>query len=503
MQNQRLSQNLILFLIMFPLMVLKLASYPLPWYDEGYNTHTASILQQYGVYGTYTVQGFNTYNPAVTTGPTVLLLIAVTFGAFGAGIFQARIVSVMYALIAVLFVRELAERTYGQRSSLFVSLFFLASPAIGGAGFILLSRQVLGEITSLFYALFGFYLWSRAWGDGNKYWSLLAGIAFGLGIISKFQSAISIVPTLMLLPFILARSKKIESRRSLLLAPLIAIVIMSTWLFVQTMGQNPAFRLQNSQDNMNAIRILLLPGFWQRTLTPGGVGILLGMVIAVIVGVVNLRGAGPIRSWQQRNFLELSFILIVSMHGLWFTAFSIGWPRYLFFGWSFALLLLGSFAYRLTEKALKIKWLPERARQQVVTTFAPLALIVAMLIFYLAPILSQPVDHSTTEMGNLISRVVKGGEILESWEWQVDALSGHWNVSHPPQSLMLEAISQRFVQRVPFDLEYDILAQNPDYLLTGPFSDWTRLYDPETVDQYFNRLTTIGPYTLWQRSDGG
>ena len=44
------------------------------------------------------------------------------------------------------------------------------------------------------------------------------------------------------------------------------------------------------------------------------------------------------------------------------------------------------------------------------------------------------------------------------------------------------------------------LPANPDYVIVGPFSDWTKLYAPQVLQQQFVLATQIGPYRVYQRA---
>jgi hypothetical protein len=127
-------------------------------------------------------------------------------------------------------------------------------------------------------------------------------------------------------------------------------------------------------------------------------------------------------------------------------------------------------------------------------------LIVWILGIHALTLLKAPSIDDAQVMADFIRGHVSQEAVIESWDWQVDALSGHWRFSHPAQLLLLSATQQRFLDQSSFDLPYDLLHADPDYLLTGPFSVWTGIYDPQSVVHDFEPWFEAGPYVLWQRS---
>jgi len=73
------------------LLLFRLGAYPPVWLDEGFSTHAARLLVERGIYGTCTTGGIVPFNTGVlTTGPTVIVPIALSFALFGVGMVQAR-----------------------------------------------------------------------------------------------------------------------------------------------------------------------------------------------------------------------------------------------------------------------------------------------------------------------------------------------------------------------------------------------------------------------------
>jgi hypothetical protein len=157
-----------LIFLVLPLLIIGLDNSPPTWYDEGLNTHTASVFQVQGVYGTSTIKGSNSIDSAIITGSTVLLPVAWFLSLFGQGMFQTRVVSALHTILAVLVLYNLCERAYGSRATLFGTLTFLLIPPVGETGFILLGRHVLGETALFAFVLLGFDLPAQRMGRAGN-----------------------------------------------------------------------------------------------------------------------------------------------------------------------------------------------------------------------------------------------------------------------------------------------------------------------------------------------
>jgi len=64
---------------------------------------------------------------------------------------------------------------------------------------------------------------------------------------------------------------------------------------------------------------------------------------------------------------------------------------------------------------------------------------------------------------------------------------------------MFLAIRQLAHEHKPFDLGYDTLQANPDYLIAGVIGDRTRIYDMQVVRTHFSLVAEFGPYRVYRR----
>ena len=153
---------LLIALIALPLLLWNLDSHPVPWFDEGFTTHAARTLAERGVYGTYNAQdGYLHFDSGVSTGPTLVIPIALSFKLFGYGMWQARLVNVLFTMVLLWGLFAVMKRLYGQNVGLLSVMILLGWPNLAGAGFLNVSRQVLGEAPVLAFLAVGW--WVLSW----------------------------------------------------------------------------------------------------------------------------------------------------------------------------------------------------------------------------------------------------------------------------------------------------------------------------------------------------
>jgi hypothetical protein len=107
-------------------------------------------------------------------------------------------------------------------------------------------------------------------------------------------------------------------------------------------------------------------------------------------------------------------------------------------------------------------------------------------------------DTAAQTTAEYIRSEITRDAVIESWEWELDALSGHWQYHHPDQRYLFLAIRQHARGGASFHLDYDPLQADPDFIVTGPFSNWTGIYDGR-VTRSFEQLAQFGRYRIYRR----
>lgn len=490
---------LILFAVSLPALVLNLDEYPPVWFDEGYKLNAAYTVVTQGVYGTYTSDGLQPFDPGISSGPVEILAIALVFKGFGVGILQARLLIVFFALLALFSLYQVARTLYGRPQALFACLFMLSAPAIQGVNFTLMGRQVLGEIPSLGLIIFGIWLWLEGWKSNKLYLSVISGLALGLGILSKNQIAISLIPALVIIAFI--RTIRKPGLFWLMWLPIFLVLAVQAGWFTLGWALTPeSVKYENARMLREAIQTNLLTGLLGRSLNHGALAITLLMVFGVVTGTLRLwRLRSSIREWAF--WAEALLVLFVTFAAGWFSLESVGWPRYAFAGDVVGLILVAKAMWDVLFHRIGAfsRWLLKD--KNYAYSFTVLGLVLFAGVNNLYPLSQAKEGDYAEEVGEFIQATVPQKAVIETWEWELDAISGHMQMHHPHQSYLYEAIRQFSHQETAFNLEYDLLQADPQYLITGPFSDWTRIYDPAQIKLYFREIKPSGPYRVYKRID--
>jgi hypothetical protein len=156
--------------------------------------------------------------------------------------------------------------------------------------------------------------------------------------------------------------------------------------------------------------------------------------------------------------------------------------------WRFEVWLSG----RKALKSLKVKlWL---------VPLTALILVMVNLAGNGMPLLKINGPIAAEEMGKFINKNIPPEAVIETTEMEIFGLTDHWEFHFAPNSAILTATRQIFYEQIQPQVSYDFLSYNPDYLITGPFSDWIHLYwSSGLVESDFVKLAEFPPYQVFQR----
>ena len=171
----------------------RLTLYPPTWFDEGSHLHVPKALVRWGVYADYSSEGVRFSGPIFGVGPTVLVPIAGAFRLFGIDLWSARWVMVGYLLLGVSLFSAVARRWVPGWGAAFATLWFTFARSLDT---LTLGRQVLGEVPGMAFLALGLIGWARM-ARGQKGGLILAGLGFGLAMITKNQWGLFLIPALI------------------------------------------------------------------------------------------------------------------------------------------------------------------------------------------------------------------------------------------------------------------------------------------------------------------
>ena len=159
---------------------------PPTWYDEGVNLQAARNLARSGQYGLeYEPGQISLFDVQLTTGPTVIVPVALVFKVWRVGLTQGRVVMLAFVLVAALGVYLVGRLLYSHAVGLLAVLVLCGMEAAAPSRV----RDVVGEIAALAFTFWGLAVLSLARGRGSS-WYMGAGLLLGLAVLSKGQFAL-------------------------------------------------------------------------------------------------------------------------------------------------------------------------------------------------------------------------------------------------------------------------------------------------------------------------
>jgi 4-amino-4-deoxy-L-arabinose transferase-like glycosyltransferase len=471
-----------------------LTRYPAMWFDEGAHLHVPKALVRYGVYADYSSEGFRFYGATMSVGPTVMLPIALAFEAIGMGLLQARLVMVVYMLIAsALFYR--VGRQLGSRWLALLALALLITSR--GVDFAYYGRQVLGEVPGLAFLLGGIWCWFASWerAPGSRRRLLLAGLLFGLAVVTKYQYLIVLAPGLCLVWLVDRVYYRLLPFRATAWPLALTLVCFAGWQTLAVLYLGPAEASSNLRTMREAAAGAAL-SFSPEQMRRAFLAVVEPSVYSSLLLPALLFAAFRARERTLESCRWMAILAFIAVNLGWFVIASIGWPRY-----AFPAFALGAFAVaRLACELFDAAWLPQ-ARRTLASGAVGAAIVVTLgapLALDLRDVLAPPPDNAA-RMAQQLNALVPPTALIETWEPEMGFLTDH-RYHYPPQALLIRAVSHVWNGAPSPSAAYDLRQQGPpDYVLEGAFARWVALYPPSRLRDGYTLKTTVGDYALYER----
>ncbi|NLE45694.1 MAG: hypothetical protein GX620_13310 [Chloroflexi bacterium] len=483
---------------------VRLGDYPRICFDEGYYLQLAKNLVLHGEYALVNppqeLDRFGLGN----SSPTLILPIALAFRFFGVGIVQARLVSAIYLMGAVVAGYVLLRHLYGwPTAALAEALFIVAGPTTvslfqGGTlisefSTIWMGRKVLGEIPALFFALLGAWAWFRGWEQVRVWWLIGAGLLFGLTFVTKEQFLLIVGPVLGLM-WIVDRLYYRRLRFQHLAIPLVLSGIpLGIWYGYKLAVLGPeAFgrHLVTLSEVSRASTWLVDPGRW-----PARFSFLYNNAFH-LVGLTGILYTLALSMRRDLRGLKSSFLPILSVWFVcWFAFLSIGWPRYAYPGLAISSALAAKPLVDLIGElpvGLRHLWARVRSGGMIWALVATVVAVVAVG-YPLQDLIRQVLfdtDRTPQEFAAYIEAHTEPNVLIENFEWELDFLSER-HYHHPSPEVFVQLL------RNDPNRTYDPLVYAPDYLVDGIYSKGTGLYPTELLEQCCRRVGSVGEYDLY------
>lgn len=484
---------------------------PLFW-DEGWTLMVARTWVEQGHYGRLLVG--QPVSPRLSAAFPVVASVALSFRLFGVGIWQGRLVIVLYTLGALWLLYDLAARLYNRRIATGTLAAALLMSTNTGVHPLLVGRMVFAETPMLFFLLAGyvcFLLTLR-----RSVWLLpLAVVFWGLGLSTKLQAlpfwALSLAIPLFIMLF--TRRWRVASWLGVALIGSLGTNRLLSWLWKlvlghQTMGGplTPALISAVALVPVAHVRLAVLI-----VALPLGIPTMLGLANAAWKNIEN-RGGGT----SSTDVVRWALLVLAGSWLAWYLLLSIGFPRYVFPATFVGSMFVAALLYDLTDgyrlsstikraaRALRRRGFNRQGLGALLAVVL-LAWTVPATLYWLGGRCVANVDTSVQQVADFLNTRTAPDALIEGYSGEIFFLLDR-RYHYPPDEVNVQIIRRWFwVEDVP--IEYDPLTADPDYLVVcrlsrdtqqGGFFTWM-IYDAVLESGAFRLLQVVGPYEVYER----
>lgn len=483
--------------------------FPAFWWDEGWTMMLARNWVLDGFYGQMNAGVLQP--PGLAAAFPVTASVALTFRLLGAGIWQGRLPGVVFTLLALIFLWQLARRLYGERAAWISLGLVLLLPPNDKLHPLILGRQALGEMPAIFFLLAGFFLFFIALERRGSVGLLAltgASLFWGIAIQTKAQVLPAWVAAGLMASFACLLRKDV---RSLLYVGLAAAggmlawqgaLCLQTWLVgASTVAAEP---LQDYLSMSAVVPVLHVRQLaWLSALA-------FGTAAAAALGLAAWRLWVERGDRQVQPAVYLVRAALLGFVGSWFAWYlflAMYWPRYLFPVLFFSSLFEADLFARWTsgfslshtvDSALAwLKRRPEGGWRALAALFLitqKVTMFVLIGWLFLPVLRSEALQHTAV----YLNRQAPEGALVESYETQLLFLLNR--AYHYPPDHVHVALNKRTLIDPAVVVDYDPLLYESDYLVVGPSArDW-HLYDGVIQSGAFCLLESFAPYDIYARS---
>ncbi|MBN2396110.1 MAG: glycosyltransferase family 39 protein [Candidatus Atribacteria bacterium] len=508
-----------LVLLIITTSLIQLERQPPLWWDEGWTLVVARNWAVDSFYGRYLSGELDT--PSLAGGFPVVAQVAASFRLFGVGVWQGRLPGVLFLWVAFALLYYLADRLYNQKvaiSAVIVTLLMSVGPWLNP---LIIGRQVLGEIPTVFYLLAGYAcLWSAL--HKRTWMILLAIVFFAIAIRVKAQ-----VPPFWLASMFLPLFWAIYRRWAK-----IFVLLLFTIVGTQACANYGIAWLQNQLIAGNAIQGNTVAGLLDVTAVVLNRDIRIdAILIAFTIGLPTTMGLGFVamgfikKMCQLKSFNELSAsdpvvetvrLALLGLTGswmAWFVFFGMSNVRYLFpvvfIGSIYTAALLNklTFSYNLKATIMGVNALLLH-RSSTIQNWG--ALLSILLFAITVPFNIFTIDlisvyntynpdgkPAAVKVAEFLNANTPSKAIIETYDSELFfLLNRHYH--YPPDDVHVSLIRRNDLKQ-DVTIEYNPIIADPDYLVIGHFSRKWGLYDGVISSGKFRKIKEYPGYEIYLR----
>lgn len=474
------------------------------WWDEGWTLSVARTWAERGFYGR--VQDGQLAPPGLEAAISVTGPVALSFKLFGVGLWQGRVVGIVFLLLALSMLYLLAVRVFNRRVAIAALALLFLTPMHPQLHPLLMARQVLAETPMFAYLLLG-YLCLLFGLERSRWWLALAAFCWGVGLMTKAQ-ALPFWLVSLALPLGVAlwrRNWQLAVRlggsaAGALVAMRLVLLLKDAVLAGHTLPAGPLI-------GMYDVTALVLTSFNRLLALRMTLLLALPTVAALCYAAWRALQAKPEETPQAKYLVRLALLGLSASWLAWYTVLSVGVPRYLypatFFGSVFVAALLddmtGGFALGTSLQRASLL-LRGRLGWQIVGTWLMLLvlpLMCAITLFTLNRYYVMNTNTSAQQTAAWLANAPLPGTV-ETYESELHFLLDR-PYHYPPDQLHIE-LNHRSLLHEDVLIDYNPLAADPDYLVVGQFARENHLYDLVIQRGDFRPIQTFGSYIVYERA---
>lgn len=478
---------MLLLVIVLPFLLIRLPQVPATWFDEGINLTAARTLAETSVYGLRSADGVRPADPAIQSGPPLILLLAALYPAVGASITAARLLVALLGILTLIALYALAYRMYGLPSAYLSVWILLLLPGSTTGNFIMQSRQFLGEIPAALFLLLALLLLLK---DDLKN-NILVGLCLGAASAIKSQVLVMVLVTVALRTlYAVGQERETLQRWAVILVVMFAVYGLDTGWRALMAGP---YLSDNTAVLREGIAIHIFPFNLSRNLTDRQVWLRLWLGVVAVGGTVALYRAHPENGLTNpgRRRVERFLLVLVTVWIAWYVLASIGWIRYAFICLVLSTVLLGRLAGWLWQR---VPGASNRIRYGLFTVLGGAVMLVSQ-----GPLLTNTQGDDFFRMMAFIQTHLPENATILTWEWPAVYQTRHLYVL--PGTNVTNAITGAafMPDRYEYDdTTFDPLPICPRYVLYGSFTPDRYVLRAEVDGIDLTPMYSAGNYRLYE-----
>jgi len=499
----RTGVGVLLAVALFLAGTINLESTPPLWWDEGWTLTVARSWVESGHYGRL-LDG-EPASPSLAAAFPVIAPIALSFRLLGVGIWQGRLVGVLFTLGALALIYYLACRLYDRSVAIGTLVVLLLMSPIHP---VLVGRQVLGEMPMLFYLLAGYACFLSALRKSSWFMPVAVGL-WAIALNTKAQVLPFWTASLVISLSVMLFRRRWSVARLLFIGLLSSLIASQLLLWLQQFLLHgwtvPASPIHGLYDVTALVPVLSIHLHALKYSLLFGLPVALGLCYAAFKFIWD-RDKESLG--VDLDVVRLALVVLASSWFAWYVLLSVGWPRYLFpamfIGSIFAAALLRDltdhFSLSSTIKrggyALRhLRFNRQSAGALLATVLITMTFSVTLKTLY-GSYVNGP-STSALQVAEFFNTHTVPDALIETYDSELFFLLDR-RYHYPPDQISVKSIRRNVLhQDVPID--YDPLAADPDYLVVGPYSKLWQLYDPVLATGAFRLLRAYSRYDVYER----